>query len=723
MSLSADSIKSKLRLIKPLLESCSLETCRLAQDKLGELRGISAKKRVVYKEHSFDTFKAAWVLPNDERREGVIMYLHGGGFTSGGLEYAKAFASTLAIEFGTKVFAPAYRLSPEHKFPAALEDAYSAYIFLLKKGYSPDKIALCGESAGGGLCYSLCALLKEKGEPLPSSIIAISPWTDLTNSAKSFTANKENDPTLSKKTLDFYTDCYCDDSSNPLVSPLFSDFEGFPPSLIFAGGDEILLDDAVRLNDALKKAHCKSKLVIAPSRWHAYVIFNLKENRNDYKEINTFLTKYTAEEKKLQWFRLDNAAKIYPAARHRNWSNVFRLSVSLTEDVDKEILKSALDITARRFPSMCVRLRRGMFWYYLEQLESPPEIMDEQSYPLSRMHKNETRKSAIRVISYKNRIAIECFHSLTDGTGALIFLKTLTAEYLEQKYKITLPETAGIFDRLEKPSSEELEDSFIKYAGDFSSSRSESTAWHITGTPEKNGFLNLTCFKIPVAEVLKTAHSYNVSLTEFLCAVMMSALSNYQKELVPVPKKRKPIKVLIPVNLRKLFGSVTMRNFAFYTTPEIDPRTGEYSLEEICKVVHHKMGLEVNERYMKKRITTNVNDEKSFFVKIMPLFIKNIVMKAVFDAVGECKSCLALSNLGMIELPQIMSQHIERFDFILGVQSSAPYNCGVISFGDTIYINFIRNTIEPALESHFLRVLRGMDIPVTVESNTSSKEA
>ena len=129
------------------------------------------------------------------------------------------------------------------------------------------------------------------------------------------------------------------------------------------------------------------------------------------------------EKKILNWVRLDNAAKIYPAARRRNWSNVFRQSATLIENIDKDVLSSALSVVVKRFPTIASRLRRGMFWYYLQEIEFPPEIMEEYSYPLTFMNKKETRKCAFRVIVYKNRIAVEFFHSLTDGSGALIFLK------------------------------------------------------------------------------------------------------------------------------------------------------------------------------------------------------------------------------------------------------------------------------------------------------------
>lgn len=425
--------------------------------------------------------------------------------------------------------------------------------------------------------------------------------------------------------------------------------------------------------------------------------------------------------KELRWVRLDNAAKIYPAARRKNWSNVFRQSATLYEDVDTDVLKSALEVVVKRFPSIVARLRKGAFWFYLQQVETAPRIKEEYSYPLTYMSKKEMQKCALRVIAYRNRIAVEFFHSLTDGTGALIFLKNLLAEYIEQKYDVTVPLEDGILDRKEPPKEEELEDSFLKNAGKVRASRRDTNAWHMTGEREQNGFLNLTCFRIPVKEALEVAHKYDVTLTAFMSAVTMQALLNLQTEKNPKVKKQKRIKVLIPVNLRKLFPSNTFRNFAMYTIPELDPRLGEYTFTEICQIVKHKMGLEVTAKYMGGMITANVNDEKNPIVRLMPLPVKNAVMKAVFDSVGEKKSCLALSNLGRVKIPGVMEKYIQRFDFILGVQADAPYNCGMLSYGDTVYVNFIRNIKEAGLERHFFAVLQEMGISVEVESNQNER--
>lgn len=419
----------------------------------------------------------------------------------------------------------------------------------------------------------------------------------------------------------------------------------------------------------------------------------------------------------LRWLRLDNAAKIYPAARRKSWSNVYRLSVSLTETVDRDVLQQALDVTVQRFPSIAARLRRGVFWYYLQQLEEAPALRPESSYPLTLMTRQETRRCALRVIAYKNRIAIELFHSLTDGNGALVFLKTLTAEYLLQKYGVEIPAEKGVLDRTAEPSPEELEDSFLKYGGTVSASRRATDAWQIAGTPEQSEFLHLTCLQLPTERVLEKAHAYGVTVTAFLGSVMLMALQNLQQEQVPDPLRRKSVKVLLPVNLRQLFPSKTLRNFVMYTTPELQTRLGYYEFQEICKLVKHRMGLDITAKNMSTIIATNVGNEKKIAVRLIPLFLKNLVMKAVFDSVGERKSCLSLSNLGRVEVPDAMKPYITRFDFILGVQATAPYNCGTLSYEDTTYISFIRNIQEPLLERHFCKVLQTLDIPVTVESN------
>lgn len=214
-------------------------------------------KRFVWKMQDFPGFPACRISPRNQTPSGRILYLHGGGYTCGGLEYAKGFGSVLASITGAEVLCPAYRLAPEHPFPAGLEDGLTAYKSLLEQ---EGPVVLCGESAGGGLIYALCLLAKTEGLPLPAGLIGISPWTDLTASGSSYETNRDRDPSITLEQLDFFASCYTTCRDNPLASPLFGDFTGFPPSLLFVGGDEILLDDSRLLHEKLLASGCSSTL-------------------------------------------------------------------------------------------------------------------------------------------------------------------------------------------------------------------------------------------------------------------------------------------------------------------------------------------------------------------------------------------------------------------------------------------------------------------------------
>ena len=171
-------------------------------------------------------------------------------------------------------------------------------------------------------------------------------------------------------------------------------------------------------------------MIVAPERWHAYVLYCLSENMpSDFEAINKFMDRVLSPARSLRWMRLDNAAKIYPAAKRRNWVNFFRLSAELSEPVDIPVLRAALDVTVRRFPSIAVRLQPGVFWYYLEQLPKAPEIQAERSCPLAHAPFGKVRECALRVLVYneRNRVAVEFFHAVTDGNGGMTFFKTLLA--------------------------------------------------------------------------------------------------------------------------------------------------------------------------------------------------------------------------------------------------------------------------------------------------------
>ena len=741
MNISEKFLRSQLELIKPITDATSLETVRGMQDKIGKLMHFTRRRDVVVTDKSDERLKGDLIVPRDELRGGMMLYLHGGGYVCGSREYAKGFASVLSAECGMRVASVEYRLAPESPYPAALDDAYYAYLTMIEKGIEPEKIILAGESAGGGLAYALCLRLRAEGKPMPAGIIAISPWCDLTLSGESYVKNKDTDPSITLDRLSFFADCYVgayskedipkikritakpradiEKKKNPYVSPLFARLDGMPPSIIFVGEDELLYSDAVDMKDKLFASGCDVTLISKPNMWHAYVLYGLKSNAKDFDEINKFVKRCLPKgnERKLRWMHLDNSAKIYPASATSRWNNIYRLSATLKDEVDRDALQSALDVTVRRFPSIAVKLKRGVFWYYLEEIKHAPRVQDEKSYPLVRMPLDDIRHCAFRVLIYKKRIAVEFFHALTDGNGALVFLKTLVAEYLTQKYGIDIPSEHGVLNRLEEPREEELEDNFPKNKAPVGKSRSESDSYRIYGKTEEDGFCHVTTFMLRPKELLKIAHGYGVTLTALVAAAFIKASINLQFEDVKKLKRMKKVKVLIPVDLRKIYNSKTLRNFVLYVTPGVDPRLGEYTLLELAKIVHHRMALDITEKNMSARIYTNVHDEERMALKLTPLFLKNIVMKTIFMLVGEKKSTLSISNLGQVKLPEIMQEYVDRLDFVLSVQSSAPYNASMLSFKDNLNLSIIRNIKEPRLERALYEVFKESGIHVKVESN------
>lgn len=729
--LQENFIRFQLNLFKPFASSCSLKLAREGQDKLGELFAFAYKNDVKYESCTLDGFEAVMISPEDELTGGIILYLHGGGYTCGDIKYAKGFGTTLASKCGIKVFCPAYRLAPESVFPAAVDDALASYKYLITLGFAPADIILCGESAGGGLAYSLCLKLKELGYTMPAGIIAASPWSDLTMSGESYQKNADNDPSMELKRLEFYANCYVHGKpegtedmekdrslkKEPLLSPLFGDLTGLPPSLLFVGGDEIMLDDTVALHKKLLDCGCRSKMIIRKKMWHAYVLYCLKENESDFDAIEKFISRTVSKPKKLRWMRLDNAAKIYPAIKTRRWNNFFRLSATLNETVDKSILKSALDVTVRRFPSIAVRLRRGFFWYYLQEVKEAPEISDEEAYPLKNTPFDDIRECAFRVIAYQNRIAVEFFHAITDGNGGLVFLKTLVAEYIFQKYGETLPFTDGVLDRLEEAKESEIEDSFLKYTGRINADRGERRTFMIEGTPEPDDFCTNTNFIMDADEVIRESKKRGVTVTSFLTAALIAATISIQNDTVANKKHHKDVRILLPVNLRSFFKSDSLRNFVLFVIAGVDVRLGDYSLDELCEIVYHQLKLELTEKEMQKRISVNVNMEQKAYLKVVPLFIKNLAMKAAFNLLSENKSCFSFSNLGVVKAPEKMKEYVKGMDFILGVQARAPYNVGVLTYNGRMYMNFIRNIKEPLLEQRFYEVLHSVGIHVLLQSN------
>lgn len=265
----------------------SLRNARTVQDEMGELMGDS---RAAFEEVSPSGLPACYALPPERAAAGVILYLHGGGYTLGSLAYAKGIGSRLACSAGVKTLCIAYRLAPEHPHPAALEDSLHAYRFLLEQGYAPGRILLCGDAAGGGLCFALCLRLKDLNLPQPGGVIAISPWVDLTLSGPSYEKHRYKDPVLDKEVLRCCVEYYAKGQDPPLpyISPLYGNLEGLPPSLLFVGGNELFFNEIYIMHKALVLSGVYSRIHIARNMWNSYMLYGGAEAERARRLLASF---------------------------------------------------------------------------------------------------------------------------------------------------------------------------------------------------------------------------------------------------------------------------------------------------------------------------------------------------------------------------------------------------------------------------------------------------
>lgn len=421
------------------------------------------------------------------------------------------------------------------------------------------------------------------------------------------------------------------------------------------------------------------------------------------------------------WYELDLSANVYPTLQRKNFSSVYRISITLKEMIRPDLLQQAVDLTLPRFPTFKAALRRGFFWRYLEPNDRPgPFVRPDIQNPCMHMNFHSDNRYLIRIYYYQKRISLEVFHSLSDGNGALCLLRTITAVYLRlQGHEI--PDGMGVLNIEEEPAPEELEDAYMRYASAKTCPpRRQERAYRVRGTVEPPNTLNIICGVIPVDQLLAVSRRYRVSVTEYLNAVLLYALLEKQKSDHVL--RERPVKLAMPVNLRRFFPSETLRNFITMVYPAIDPRMGNYSFEDILTQVHHYMRYYINDKFLNADITTNAVTRKNPFIRIVPLFLKDYVVKRFYIRVQDCQSSAGLTNLGIIKLSEEMQQHVERFDVLMGQPFSARTNCAIISYQNTLTINFASCIAETDVERYFFRKLVQDGIPVKIETNRNLEE-
>ena len=422
------------------------------------------------------------------------------------------------------------------------------------------------------------------------------------------------------------------------------------------------------------------------------------ENHRSYKEI--------------RWDRLDNTAHLFPVIAGESMSNVYRISVTLKELIQPDLLQQALDMVLPKFDGFNLRLRQGVFWYYFEENGKPaPRVREENAFPCRYIRQNQNHSYMFRVTYYKYRINLEVFHVLTDGMGGINFLKELTYQYLRLAHE-ELQEKLG--DTLSSDTSLNREDSFLKnYKKSSAKGYQTKKAYLIKGEKLPPGEFGVMHGYMQIPELKKVCHAYGASINEYLVSVYIWSV--YTECLHGMPSQR-PIRVAVPVNLRPYFNSNTTKNFFVMVSAEFHPQKEIYTFEEVLHIVQESLRSQINREHLEKLFSYNVSNEKLLIARAVPLFLKNIAMKYVYTT-SALANTATVTNIGNISVAEEYRPYVEMFHSFLAMSKGQHLKGTICSYGDTLVFSFSYDLVEPDVQRGFFRKIAADGIQVEIESN------
>lgn len=434
--------------------------------------------------------------------------------------------------------------------------------------------------------------------------------------------------------------------------------------------------------------------------------------KEEKEEIKRELAK--SNKKVFDWYKLDNAAKIFPAVSSVKDTNVFRLGVRLTEDIIPEILQSALEQTLERFPAFRVKLKRGVFWYFFEFNENKPIVFKDDDCPCALIVAENLNDYLFKTSYFQNRIYIDVFHSLSDGGGAIEFLKTLTLCYLKMCGHDV--ETGGLVKNpYSKSSLSEHENSYVKYYDKHDKKVDmPPKAYKMTGTQYEYGFSVINAHT-SASEFLTLAKSKNCTITQYIVTTLLLAIYNIDFKGNP-HNFDLPIQVLVPVNLRKMFPSETLRNFSSIVHGALK-KGDNLDFDSVLNGVKENFEKSLTPDFMKTRFSSHTQIEKNLAIRIAPRVVKDIIMKAVYETSGTANITTNFSNLGVVKLPKSMEKFVNGFEFQSSVSKRGVTFCSAVTYRDDLCFSFTRRIKEARLEKEFFRLLQKDGLDFCLESN------
>lgn len=413
-----------------------------------------------------------------------------------------------------------------------------------------------------------------------------------------------------------------------------------------------------------------------------------------------------------KWYKLDNAALMYPLVARGESISIFRVSALLRDPVDPVELQYAVNDIAARFPTICGSVKNGFFWPFIDRPTIPITVKPQTKVP-GRPMKVDSRRSQIRVNYIGNQISVEFFHSATDGTGGIVFLNSLLRRYFQRLgYKI---DCTNCFDYRDIPSLEEIRDNFaaVTVKKNPPPCPKPVKSKKLNGTLQRGGKYVTVRGVMSASQLKSVAKQHNATVTEYLGAVQLMALNRLAA--VTNSPENPPIRVLIPVNLRRIYDMETIRNFSSYIFYQYN---GQNDIDEVIDDIRKQTEEQMTDDYFRGMVSFNYNNGNSPLLKIVPLAVKRFVLGCIVSGRGDgVVNCSTLSNLGVVKAPKQFDDLVLRYDFMLGKPAKKTNNFAVATYNDTCVISMTSPFVERDCEMYFFRKLAEAGIDIAVESD------
>lgn len=423
--------------------------------------------------------------------------------------------------------------------------------------------------------------------------------------------------------------------------------------------------------------------------------------------------------KKKNWYRLDNAAKLFPAVCGDERPYNFSFSAIMSENVDKEILSVAVNNILLRVPTFKTKLKRGLFWYYLENNKRPFIVKEEPENYLALIDFKQNNDYLFTVFYRERKISVVCFHALSDATGMLEVFKEILLEYCHLMGKPV--DGHGQIKTSSNPETlDERDDNYVKNykKTNYKIKRLKNIA-KPEGTPFGYDGFGLITATIDMNSLKAVAKEKSVTITEYLTGIYLYVF--YQNYVKGLNTKKKNVVILVPVNMRNKYYTESVRNYSLFVRVS-HVFEEDTTLDECIKIAAQNMRHGLSDEVLDTHNYNNVKLEKNILMKLCPLFIKDFVMKIAYNFVGENYQSGDMSNVGKVVLPPELETCVDDLYFTISGSKTSKQLIGIVGYKDKIHLSFTRYFIENVFERDFVKILNDAGLKITIHSNYWEKK-